>query len=36
MKEWKKPVLLTIQAKELGAYIQAAARSGGCSHGDSR
>lgn len=36
MKEWKKPVLLTVQVEELGAYIQAAARSGGCSHLDYR
>lgn len=30
MKEWKKPVLLTVETKELSAYIQVAARSGGC------
>lgn len=27
---WKKPVILTISAKQLSQHIQAAANSGGC------
>ena len=36
MKNWKKPAVFTLKAKELSTYIRAAARSGICSFGDVR
>lgn len=36
MKNWKKPAVVTLKAKELSAYICAAARSGQCLMSDFR
>lgn len=36
MKNWKKPAVFTLKAKELSAYIRAAARSGQCPFGNVR
>lgn len=33
MKNWKKPAVMTLKAKELSAYIRAAARSRQCPFG---
>lgn len=36
MKNWRKPAVVTLKAKELSAYIRAAARSGMCQSGNFR
>lgn len=36
MKRWHKPMILTLNAKELKNQIKAAARSWGCNQGLSR
>lgn len=36
MKEWKKPVVVELNAEQLAEHIEAAARSGMCGYADFR